>query len=188
MRSEDQAVLNGLFGRLADAEAQAPARDAAAEAFIRDRVAKQPASAYYMAQTIVMQEQALNHAQQRLEALEAELAQRQQPASGGLFGGLFGGSSPQPSRPAQPRHGMGAPSTFGGAQAHPQQGAGGGFMAGAAQTAMGVAGGMLLANALGDMFGGEAAAAAETLAEDAGVDVASLEDAAGGFDMGDMEI
>jgi uncharacterized protein len=38
------------------------------------------------------------------------------------------------------------------------QGAPGGFLAGAAQTAMGVAGGMLLANAVAGMFAGEAQA------------------------------
>ena len=39
--------------------------------------------------------------------------------------------------------------------------AGGGFLAGAAQTAMGVAGGMLLTNAVMGMMGGNEAQAAE---------------------------
>ena len=46
-----------------------------------------------------------------------------------------------------------------------QRGGGGGFLAGAAQTAMGVAGGMFLGNALMGMFGGNEAKAEEPTAE-----------------------
>ena len=60
-----------------------------------------------------------------------------------------------------------------------QQQRGGGFLAGAAQTAMGVAGGVLLANAIGGMFGADEAQAAEA---DAGADDAGLDD---GGDFGD---
>jgi hypothetical protein len=45
-------------------------------------------------------------------------------------------------------------------------GGGGGFMAGAMQTAMGVAGGMLLANAVSGLFAGEAEASAPEAAAD----------------------
>lgn len=44
---------------------------------------------YYMAQTIVVQEQALKSAQDHIEQLEAEASRS---SNGGLFGGLFGGS------------------------------------------------------------------------------------------------
>ena len=68
----------------------------------------------------------------------------------------------------------------------PQQGGfgGGGFLAGAAQTAMGVAGGVLLGNAIGSMFAGDApateTAAAEPAAEEPQVEEAAYDD--GGFD------
>jgi hypothetical protein len=74
------------------------------------------------------------------------------------------------------------------ARGYAQQ-AGGGFLAGAAQTAMGVAGGVLLGNAIAGMFGGDEAQAAEPQADDPNAEEASVEDA--GFDnggFGDMDI
>ncbi len=59
---------------------------------------------------------------------------------------------------------------------------GGGFFAGAAQTAMGVAGGVLLAKAIAGMIGGNEAEAAETGANDAAAD------AGDGGDFGDFEM
>jgi hypothetical protein len=57
---------------------------------------------------------------------------------------------------------------------------GGGFLAGAAQTAVGVAGGVLLGNALAGLFGGGDAQAAEA---DAGAEDFSADD---GGDFGDI--
>jgi hypothetical protein len=140
-----------------------------------------------MAQTILMQEQALRNAQARLEELERDLASR--PAGGGFLASLFGGgqplASPQPrpdtmqgyppgtiNGPARPGAPWGAPGAGVAAQAGR-----GGFLAGAAQTAMGVAGGMLLGSMLGSAFGGGQANAAEAssaqpepAAEDSGDD------------------
>lgn len=179
MDRNDQQAIESLFGKLADVERQSAPRDPQSEDFIRGQIAQQPGAPYYMAQTIVVQEQALEATQARIEELEARLAQAQQP-SGGLFGGLFGDSRRTLRAGSVPRVG-GA----GAAMAH-QQGAamqpqrGGGFLAGAAQTAMGVAGGVLLGNAIAGMFGGNEAQAAE---DDAGGDDAGGDD--GGF--GDME-
>src|SRR5215208_2105446 len=127
-----------------------------------------------MAQTIVIQEQALNTAQARIEELERNLASR--PTGGcGLLSGLFGGGQPQ--RPPEPRpdnNRQGYPSgsvsnpamagtPWGGAgQTASGQPGRGGFLAGAAQTAMGVAGGMMLGSMLGSAFGGGGANAADT--------------------------
>lgn len=61
---------------------------------------------------------------------------------------------------------------------------GGGFMAGAAQTAMGVAGGVLLGNAIGGMFAGPADAS-EMEQEPAMEDEAGYDE--GGFDDGGFE-
>ena len=62
---------------------------------------------------------------------------------------------------------------------------GGGFLAGAAQTAMGVAGGVLLANAIGGMFGnGGEAQAAEVPDEELQSDDSGFDD---GGDFGDMD-
>ena len=160
MDQNDRQAIEGLFGKLSEVERTAGPRDEEAEALIRDQVARQPASPYFMAQTIVVQEQALNAAQQRIEDLEYELSSR--PQSGGLFSSLFGGGS----RPAQPapmqRQMSAAPAQEPASGPWGQQGGqqrGGGFLAGAAQTAMGVAGGVLLGNAIAGMFAGDANAA-----------------------------
>lgn len=55
MDDQNRQVIDGLFTRLGTVERQAGARDPGADAFIKERVAQQPASPYFMAQTIVMQ-------------------------------------------------------------------------------------------------------------------------------------
>ncbi len=177
MDRNDSQAIEQLFSRLDAVERQAPPRDGEAEAYIRDRIASQPGAPYYMAQTIIVQEQALEAAQARIEELEAQARQH----SGGILGGLFGNSRP-PQRsgtvPRIGRTGTAVPrSPLPGDTAHNgRAGAGGGFLAGAAQTAMGVAGGVLLGNAIAGMFGGGEAQAADddTGAADEGFD--------GGFD------
>ena len=163
MDQTERQIIDDLFGKLRQAEAQSGPRDPQAESHIRDHVARQPAAPYLMAQSIVMLEQALATSQARNEELEQQLRERP-AAGGGIFGGLFGGAKPAPAsqRPAgspwgQPQApGYGDPRVA--AYANPHQARpGGGFMAGAMQTAMGVAGGMLLGNALASAFsGGEA--------------------------------
>lgn len=192
MDQTERQIIDDLFAKLHQAEAQSGPRDPEAEALIRDRIARQPAAPYLMAQAIVMMEQALAASQSRNEELERQL--RERPAApaaapsggGGLFGGLFGGSgkpAPQPSYPsAAPSPAMPAGSPWGRPPAATpaygdprvagyaqQPRAGGGFMAGAMQTAAGVAGGMLIGSALSSMFsGGEAMAGeAATAATDA---------------------
>lgn len=153
MDQNDRQAIEGLFDKLAQVEQSAPARDSEAEAFIAQTIARQPGAPYYMAQTVVVQEQALNAAQHRIEALEAQLAQSQQ-AQGGFLSRLLGGPAAAPA-PVQQSARRGVPQVRQGQQ----PGQGGGFLAGAAQTAVGVAGGMMLGNMLGGMFAGEAAAA-----------------------------
>jgi hypothetical protein len=174
MDRNDQQAIEDLFGKLAEVERQGQERDGESDAFIRERIARQPGAPYYMAQTIVVQEQALKQAQARIAELESSASQ----GSGGFLGGLFGGSSPS-ARGSVPRVGrspMGAPAMPRGAQGR----SGGGFLAGAAQTAMGVAGGVLLANMLGGMFAGDAEAA------DAGMDEAEADFEDPGMDGGDF--
>lgn len=189
MDQTERQIIDDLFAKLRQAEAQSGPRDPQAEAYIRDQVARNPAAPYIMAQSIVMMEQGLAALQGRVEELERQ--QRERPAAaggGGLFGSLFGGGRPASPAPAPQRTGMGAspwgqqpqapaygdPRVAGYANPHhPRQG--GGFMAGAMQTAVGVAGGMLLGSALASAFsGGEAMAeeatnaVAEQLPEDPG--------------------
>jgi hypothetical protein len=173
MDTTERQVIDELFGKVRQAEAQTGPRDVAAEARIREHVAAQPAAPYYMAQAIVIQEQALAAAQSRIEELERQAAER---PSGGFLGSLFGGGGggrPTPTR--RPQGGGVDPRVAAYANPH-QTRPGGGFLAGAMQTAMGVAGGVLLGNALMGMFADPAEAAEEPGEEEAPeVDV-------GGFD------
>jgi hypothetical protein len=153
MQYDEQQLINGLFQRLKQAEQQNGQRDAQAERQIAELVKQQPAAPYYMAQSMLIQEAALKRLQARVQELENQLAQ--QPSGGGSFlSGLFGGNRNQPAQPAQ---NWGAPPVQ---QQQPQQYAspaptasrGSGFMAGALQTAAGVAGGVVIADMLTSMF------------------------------------
>jgi hypothetical protein len=190
MDYQDRQAIEQLFGKIAQVEGQAGAPDAQAAEFIRSQINRQPNAPYYMAQTIVVQEQVLNAAQGRIQQLEQEFASR--PAGGGGFlSGLFGGGQSRPQQQPsyqQPMHGM-PPHMAPGMGGMAPRG-GGGFLAGAAQTAMGVAGGVLLGNAIAGLFSsGDAAAAAAT--PTASSDASPAEDGsaeAGGYDaFGDDE-
>jgi hypothetical protein len=185
MDQNERRIIDDLFEKLGRVEKDAPPRDPEAEALIRRHLGRQPAAPYYMAQAIVVQEQALANLQARVEELERRLAAR---ASGsGFLSGLFGGDE-EATRPE--------PSPARGAAGHPaiQRPAGGGFLAGAMQTALGVAGGVLIADAIASAFAPEEAAAG-TLAEDAGSEEPAAQDEPwgatdmpddGGFDMGEF--
>lgn len=174
MDVNDRQAIQDLFQRLAAAERQLPERDPEAEALIRAEIGRHPAAPYYMAQTIVVQQQALANAQDQIADLEARASN-----SGGFFGGLFGGDNGgreqrvrSQARPTYQQDQNAAPWGNRG---------GGGFLAGAAQTAMGVAGGVLIGNMIGSaLFGGSEANAQEVPQDDPGAD------AGGDFDAGDF--
>lgn len=184
MDTQDRQAIEQLFGRLAETERTAAPRDAEAEALIRDLMRRQPQAAYFMAQTIIMQQKALEEAEYLLD--EAEGGQRDErypdnryddrPRDDDDRDDRFG----HDDRPRPDVRGAGQSGHRGGfsvppvprqnAAPGPRQAAGGGFLAGAAQTAMGVAGGVLLGNVIGGMFGlggGQAQAAEEAAKPDA---------------------
>ena len=96
MDNQDRQAIEGLFARLGEVERQAGTGTRARKPLSRSASRQQPGAPYLMAQTIVMQEYALQQAQQRIEELEQQQAER--PA-GGLLSSLFGGG---PSTDAQP--------------------------------------------------------------------------------------
>lgn len=171
---QDQQAIDGLFDRIEDVARKSPPRDSDAEALIQQRLREYPPAPYYMAQTILIQEEALRQAQERIEQLEAS----QRPA-GGFLGGLFGDAEPQQRRPARSR----------GPWDSQQQGyddrrgqGGGGFLAGAAQTALGVTGVVLLGSAIAGMLTGGAHAAEAS--PEAPADSTEQDFDAGGDDFG----
>lgn len=165
MNSEEQTLIDGLFTRLQAAEHEGGLRDTEAEAQIRNHLARQPAAPYYMAQALLIQEAAIKRLDQRVRELEAQAAdaQRQRSGGGGFLSGLFGGGqptgTPQPSqRPAGwgetrfSQNANAAPAAPAGMPGAAPAAQGGGFMRGALQTAAGVAGGVMVADLLTNMF------------------------------------
>ena len=186
MDRNDRQAIEALFDKLATVERQSPPRDGESEAFIRDKIARQPGAPYYMAQTIVIQQQALAAAEARLAELEAQAVQTS-PTNGGFFDSLFGDRS-------QPARSTGSVPRASSPNLNAQQRGGGGFLAGAAQTALGVTGGVLLGNAIAGMLGGSEAKAAEPATdkgteepqEEPQTEEADFDD--GGADLGDFDV
>ena len=176
MNSEEQTLIDGLFSRLQQAETDSAPRDAQAEARIKEHMTRQPAAGYYMTQSLLVQEHALqaldaqNKQQaQQIQQLQDELqrAKSAQPApasGGGFLSSIFGGSSrePQPApnnsgggwrEPPRPSFNQPAPQqNYQPAQAPAAAPAGSGFLGGAMKTAAGVAGGVLLAEGISSLF------------------------------------
>jgi uncharacterized protein len=173
MTPEERQMLASLFERVGST-ASTP-RDPQAETFIADAVRALPFAPYVLAQTVLVQQQALENASQRLAELEAKAAPPQEETSflGSIGKTLFGGGAsappprpsyaPDPNYQRQPAYGAPPPQQPSYAPPPPQggpwgqQGAaptGGGFMQSALTTAAGVAGGVVLAHSLGSLFGG----------------------------------
>jgi uncharacterized protein len=163
---------------------QAPALppvDRDADSLIKQMFQQYPEGPYRMTQLAFVQEQGLIQAQNRIQQLEADLAQARQavqqqarqPSGGGFFSGLFGGGSRQQTPPPPPS----GPSPWGNQQAYapPQQQyvppppppqyapgyqpgmfqrSGSGFLGSALTTAAGVAGGVVVGNMLTNMLTG----------------------------------
>ncbi len=150
MTPEERDLISGLFDRLRQFEAQP--RDAEVECLIANLVVRQPSSPYLLAQTVLVQEQALKGAQARIAELEAKASAAAAAPAGFLSSapriGPWGATpasaatraAAPPPPPAQPF-----------AAAAPA--AGGGFMRTALMTAAGVAGGALLFEGIRNMMG-----------------------------------
>ena len=147
MQSQERDLISGLFDRLRPFETQP--RDAEAESLIKGLTTQQPAAPYLLVQAVLVQEQALKAAQERIAELEAK-AGTASPAGTGFLGnapkiGPWGAASA--ARPS-------VPSTRSPLQAAvaPQQ-QGGGFLRTATATAAGVAGGALLFEGIRNLMG-----------------------------------
>ena len=86
MTPQERDLLTQLIDRLRAAPPQQ--KDAEAEQLIRDAVRLVPDAPYLLAQTVLMQDFALNQAQQRIQDLERRVAQP--AAQGGIdFAGVM---------------------------------------------------------------------------------------------------
>ncbi len=157
MTAQEQQMLQGLVERVN--RTQLPEKDSDAEQFIQQTLGQNPDAIYIMAQTILVQQYALDQAQRQMADLRARLEQAQQPKHSGSFLGNLLGRHDEPQRqavPPPPPQQMPAPpmapqQQYPGAPLYAPSGGyplpgepqGGGFLRSAMQTATGVAAGAL---------------------------------------------
>jgi hypothetical protein len=167
MTPQERTMLSDLVARVEST--QLPEKDSEAEDLLRQRLGQNPEQSlhalYVLAQTVLVQNYALEQAKAQIEQLKRQAAAQpapSQPAKAASFlGGLFGHKDePQqapPPRPAAPPAyasgqqqnyppaGGGYAPAYGGPPAYPPpaQGGGSSFLRSAATTAAGVAAGAL---------------------------------------------
>lgn len=177
MQSQERDLISGLFGRIQQFETQP--RDPEAEALIASSVARQPAAPYLLIQTVLVQEQALKAAQERIADLEAKVnaapaaatsflgnAPKVSPWGGSAGGAQAGSAQAAGGQPARPSMVPSTRSPLQAAVAPAAAPAGGSFLRTAMATAAGVAGGALLFQGISSLmgsnpFGGQQQAAAQ---------------------------
>jgi hypothetical protein len=173
MTPQERQLISDLFDRMRGYGR--PDKDRDAEALINQAVRANPDAAYMLVQSVLVQEQALQAANNRVLELEDQLRamdddQPRGSRSGGFLGGYWGdrrgeearsSSVPQVGARATPSAydsrspwSRGDPEPQPQSQQPPPQAAGGGFLRSALTTAAGVAGGMMLADSIRNMLGG----------------------------------
>ena len=188
MTPQERKLVEELFEKLATLETQPRERDA--EQTIMEGLRKAPNATYALVQTVLLQDEALRNAAERIRELESEQMEQPQQGGGGFLDSmrdtLFGGGArPRSSVPPvgggdrpmglPPGYGGGNPAAAGypGAGAPPQAGVppqqgGGSFLGTAAAAAVGTIGGAMLMNSLGGMFGQSKQGGTATSAADLG--------------------
>ncbi len=118
-------------------------KDPEAERLIRAEIGSQPDALYLLTQAVIVQEQGLRAAQERIRELEAARGQGGAPGRGSFLGGLTGGA--QAAAPPPPAAMPAAPAGPSGV---------GSFLRTAAAAAAGVVGGQLIFDGMRHLFGG----------------------------------
>jgi len=137
---EERRLLTDLATKVS--QTPPPARDPEAEDFIRKNIGSRPDALYLMTQTVLIQNMAIEQAQQQIREL-----QQRAPQPGYQGGGSFLGQTPQVA-PQQPQY---APAQ-GYAPPPAAPAGGGGFLRGAMETAAGVAAGALAFEGVRSLF------------------------------------
>ncbi|EAQ36534.1 hypothetical protein NB311A_14742 [Nitrobacter sp. Nb-311A] len=176
MTPEERQLVDDLFTRLAGVE-NTP-HDPAAAAAIAEGLRRAPNALYTLVQTVLVQDEALRRAHDRIQQLEAGGADGQAASAGGFLGQMrdtiFGTPAPRGSVPNVPPAPSGRPvwntgealqqtgqagrsdrgpgsSPYG---TLPPQAGGGSFLGTAAAAAVGAVGGGLLLSSIRSMMGG----------------------------------
>ena len=133
---EESRLLTDLATKVS--QTPAPPRDPEAEDFIRKNIGSRPDALYLMTQTVLIQNMAIQQAQQQIRELQQRAAQ---PAYSSAPGGSVLGQQAQPQYAPPQQQYPPAP-----------QSSGPGFLRGAAQTAAGVAAGALAFEGIRSLF------------------------------------
>ena len=176
MTPQERQLVDDLFDRLSKMESAV--RDPQATAAIAEGLRRAPNAVYALVQTVLVQDEALRRANDRIQELEAMDAPRQEQSGGFLDtmrDAVFGQSQPRGSVPnvrppetgsravwnsGQAMQQAGYPGrydqpSYGQPYGGAQPGAGGGsFLGTAAAAAAGMVGGSLLLNSIRSMMGG----------------------------------
>ncbi len=172
MTDEERQIISDFIARMGGQQPAAtpgrlpatggqplPPVDPAADRLIAELFERHPEARFRITQAAFVQEHALREAQNRIQDLEWQVQAGQAQAQAQQSRGLFGFGAPRqaniPPRPTPLPAGPGA-QAMAANQGRP------GFLGGALATAAGVAGGILLGNALMSMFAGSGAAQAAT--------------------------
>ncbi|MBV9301945.1 MAG: DUF2076 domain-containing protein [Acidobacteriaceae bacterium] len=152
MTADERKMLSDLAEKIA--RTPAPPKDPEAEEFIRTRIGSRSDALYLMTQTVLIQNLALEHAQQQIQQLQ-DPGQAGQAASGGSFLGQQS-EAPRPAYatvPSGQQYGTAPPPQYlAPSPAGPSPSGAPSFLRGAAQTAMGVAAGALAFEGIRSLF------------------------------------
>jgi hypothetical protein len=178
MTPQERQLVDDLFDRLSKVETVP--RDPEATAAIAQGLRRAPNAIYALVQTVLLQDEALKRANQRIQELEGQTAPEQDQSGGGFLDSMrdaiFGQNQARGSVPNVPAPGTASRPTwnsgeviertqnrgaydqpsygqpYGAPQAPP--GGGGSFLGSAAATAAGMVGGSLLLGSIRSMMGG----------------------------------
>ncbi|WAI03120.1 DUF2076 domain-containing protein [Buchnera aphidicola] len=167
MKDEEKNLIENLFNRLKNAELNCSGRDHSADELIQELVKRQPASSYYMAQTILVQETHIKKMSLKIEELKKkiEILNKEESNKKPSFLSSFFKKNPinetispdnniwknkENISPTSNSHATFSTSPM--TQTIPTVSKNSGFLSNALQTATGVAGGMILGNMLMNVF------------------------------------
>ncbi len=100
MTPEERQMLTELADKIA--RTPTPAHDPEADEFIRTKIGQRPDALYILTQTTLIQNLAIQHAQEEIQGLKQRLTQPAQPAPAQPGSGFLGGGAAPPARPAGP--------------------------------------------------------------------------------------
>lgn len=149
MDLQEQRLIEDLFARLRNVSAAEKDEDAGR--LIQNLISRFPDAPYYLTQSVLVQQQALDRADARIRELEELAQQKRFTEQRGPTSFLGGSSVPQAGRRYDDAPEAERPSASPWA---PSPSRSGGFLASALSTATGVAGGMFLADSIRNLFGG----------------------------------